>query len=254
MPRHKRAISRTDFYHVIIRGANRQEIFHDENDRTEFLSIIKRKKSDHPLEIFAYCMMGNHVHFLFKCPLDQLSLFMKRVSISYVKYYHGKYQTCGHLLQNRFISEGVETREYLLKVMRYIHQNPVKAGMVRTPEEWKWSSCSTYYDQSRKNILINTTFILSFFNCNLSLFKIYNEESSEQEECRSAFPKPRKFTDHEARQLIAEQIGEKMIPLIKTYPKEQRDPILRKIKQIPNLTIRQAARLLGISPNLITRA
>ncbi|WP_152554768.1 hypothetical protein [Metabacillus indicus] len=69
---------------------------------------------------------------------------MKRLGISYAKYYNWKYRTSGHLFQDRFKSENIENSHYLLTATRYIHQNPVKAGIVRFPSEWKWSSCSGY--------------------------------------------------------------------------------------------------------------
>ncbi|WP_227394389.1 transposase [Jeotgalibacillus aurantiacus] len=255
MPRQKRTLSKTDFYHVIIRGANRQEIFHDEDDRIEFINIIERKRRDFPLVIHAWCQMGNHVHFLIKCPMEKLSLFMKRIGVSYVKYYHGKYKTNGHLFQDRFKSEEVETEHYLLTVVRYIHQNPVIAGITNKPNEWKWSSCSAYYHENGPfSSLIETSLIMNFFNHSIPHFKTFNEETKKQDWCMSAFTDTNRLSDQQARKLIAAKVGTEILPHIKSLPKEQRDPILHQIKQIPHLSIRQAARLLGVSQSLIYRA
>ena len=145
MPRQARSISRTGIYHVILRGANRQEIFHDDGDRLRFLQILARYKQMTDMKVFAWCLMNNHVHLLLKEGNEKLSVTMKRIGVSYVQYYHQKYFTTGHLFQDRFKSENVETRQYFLTVTRYIHQNPVKAKIVQHVDEWKWSSCLTYY-------------------------------------------------------------------------------------------------------------
>src|SRR5699024_3176377 len=85
------------------------------------------------------------VHLLLKVGTESISKTMRRIGVSFASYYHRKYRTSGHLFQGRFRSENVETHNYLLTVTRYIHQNPVKAGIARKADEWKWSSCAGYY-------------------------------------------------------------------------------------------------------------
>lgn len=83
--------------------------------------------------------MSNHVHLLMKEGKEDISITIKRIAVSFVKYYHFKYNTTGNLFEDRFKSENVETLDYLLTVVRYIHQNPQKARMVRAVDEWEWS-------------------------------------------------------------------------------------------------------------------
>src|SRR3954454_10141583 len=126
MPRVAREKSRSGIYHVMLRGANRQEIFHDDEDCLRFLSIVEKYKMKAEVELYAWCLMGNHVHLLVKEGNESLSTTMKRIGVSFVFYYNEKYQTTGHLFQDRFRSICVISFLNLLNVVRYIHQNPVK--------------------------------------------------------------------------------------------------------------------------------
>ncbi|WP_236905052.1 transposase [Clostridium formicaceticum] len=127
MPREAREKSETRIYHIIIRGANRQEIFHDDEDRIRFLETFEKYKNNTKMKVHGWCLMGNHAHLLLEEGSEELSVTMKRIGVSYVWYYNWKYKTTGHLFQDRFKSEKVEKDDYLLTVIRYIHQNPFPA-------------------------------------------------------------------------------------------------------------------------------
>ncbi|MFC4024421.1 transposase [Oceanobacillus longus] len=126
MPRKPRRKSRNGIYHVMLRGINRQTIFEDDNDRIRLLETIKRFKDISKFRIFCYCLMDNHIHLLLKETEEPVSKAIQRISASYVYWYNDKYERSGHLFQERFKSENVETITYFLTVLRYIHQNPVK--------------------------------------------------------------------------------------------------------------------------------
>ncbi|GAE47324.1 transposase [Mesobacillus boroniphilus] len=128
MARKARVKSSSGIYHVMFRGVNRQDIFHDDDDRRRFLEILKKYKKKMGLQVYAWCLMSNHIHVLLKEGEESISATMKRVGVSYAVYYNWKYRTSGHVFQNRFNSEIVENDAYFLTVVRYIHQNPVKAG------------------------------------------------------------------------------------------------------------------------------
>ena len=90
---------------------------------------------------------------------------MKRIGVSFVWYYNWKYKTTGHLFQDRYKSEKIESDEYLLTVIRYIHQNPVKAKIVKRAEEWRWSSCLGYYGKRvYPEALLDSNLILRMFS------------------------------------------------------------------------------------------
>ncbi|WP_026691499.1 REP-associated tyrosine transposase [Alteribacter aurantiacus] len=256
MPRVARVKSRSGIYHIMWRGASGQEIFHDDDDRMNFLEIIRKVKRRFHLKIYAWCLMSNHVHFLIKEGNEPVSDTMKRIGVSVVKVYNFKYRTTGHLFQDRFKSEKVETDQYLLTVVRYIHQNPVKAGMVTRVDEWKWSSCLAYYKDPSAAFpdLIDQSFVLSRFANDLVRFKGFNERAND-DQCLDLTSAMCRLTDDEGRAVIVELLGTGVnIAQVKSLPKLERDPILRKVKQIEGLSQRQAAIILGVSASLIFKA
>jgi len=258
MPRGARRKSLSGIYHVILRGANRQEIFHDEEDCIRFLDIMQRYKWKSDMKIFGWCLMNNHVHLLIKEGNEDLSTTMKRMEVSYVWYYNEKYDTTGHLFQGRFKSEIVEDNRALLTVLRYIHQNPVKAGIVSRVDEWQWCSCLGYYGKSYyPSGLLDADFILEKISNNRMAaresFKEYNEKNN-HDECLDDNNPKRRLRDNEARQEIRNLLGDVEITQVKSLPRQQRNELLQQIKTIRGLSQRQAARILGISPNLIFRA
>src|SRR5699024_6218007 len=124
MVRKPRRKSQTGIYHIMLRGINRQTIFEDDEDRIRLLSTIKRYKEKSNFKLYGYCLMNNHIHLLMQEVDETISQTIKRVSASYVYWYNNKYSRCGHLFQERFKSENVETANYFITVLRYIHQNP----------------------------------------------------------------------------------------------------------------------------------
>lgn len=258
MPRKARVRSKTGVYHLIWRGANRQEIFHDEEDCRTFLDFIKKYKIKCKLTVYAWCLMNNHAHFLIKEGNESISVTMKRVGVCYAGYYNWKYRTCGHLFQGRFRSENVEDRRYFLTVVRYIHQNPVKAGMVGCAEGWSWSSCLGYYGKELyPSDLLDGKCVLSMISPDLKTaierFKEFNERKN-QDKCLEDYETKKRLTDEEARQEIKKLLGTIEIPQVKSLPRLQRNELLRKIKKINGLSLRQVARILGISLSLVFKA
>lgn len=258
MPREARRKSATGVYHVILRGANRQEIFHDEEDDMKFLDIIKKYLRISKFTLYAWCLMGNHVHLLLKEGEEELAVTMKRIAVSYVSFYNGKYHTTGHLFQDRFKSENVETDEYFLTVIRYIHQNPVKAGIIAKMEDWKWSSCAGYYDQVYfPGGILSRWKALRMFGEDRQLakerFREFNERNN-NDQCLEDVYRVRKLTDEQAREAIKQILGEINIAQVKSLPGWQRDHYLILVKSIEGITIRQAARILGVSKDLVHRA
>lgn len=258
VPREARTKSKTGIYHIIWRGANRQEIFHDDKDWIQFLDTLKRYKIKYQLAIYAWCLMGNHVHLLIKEGNEDISITMKRIGISYAKYYNWRYITTGHLFQDRFKSENVETTSYLLTVVRYIHQNPVKARIVNHAAEWKWSSCRGYYGQPvYPGNMLDCQLVLRKFSSNIftarARFKEFNERKN-KDKCLDELLNKRRLSDEQARLEIRKQLGMVEIAQVKSLPKLERNEMLKKVKGIDGLSLRQAARILGVSLSLVYRA
>lgn len=259
MPRRRRKKSRSGIYHVILRGANRQEFFHSDEDRVRFLDTLLKYKIRTEMQVFAWCLMDNHLHLLLKEGNEGISHVMKRIGISYAQYYNWTYRTTGHLFEDRFRSEQVEDDRYLLTVVRYIHQNPVKAGIVRSPEAFYWNSCRGYYGMNvYPTGLLDEAFVLRIFSTDETIsrkeFRKFNEKSA-SDYCLQPFGRARLgLTDEEARMKIVQVLGVVSIPQLKSLPRTERDVFLRRVKKIEGVSQRQAARILGVSPNLLFKA
>ena len=145
MARTARKQSESGIYHVMLRAVNRQQIFLDDEDARSFLRILRRCMEISAFRLFAYCLMGNHIHLLLKIGEEPLSQVMKRIGTRYVVWYNAKYDRTGHLFQDRFKSEPVQDNAYFLTVLRYILNNPVKAGICSRAEDYSLSSAKDYF-------------------------------------------------------------------------------------------------------------
>ncbi len=144
MPRYAREKCESGLYHIMLRGINRQNIFHNDEDCLRFIETLQKVKVNDNYSLIAYCLMNNHVHILLQEKKEELSKIIKRIGISYAWWYNRKYKLVGHLFQDRYRSEGIDSDSQLLSVARYIHNNPAKAGLVINAEDYKWSSCKVY--------------------------------------------------------------------------------------------------------------
>lgn len=149
MPRSKRKQSGTNVYHVVSRGNNQAHILQKNDDKKYFMSIMRSRAEKYGVEIYAYCIMSNHVHILLKAEFKILSIFMKELNSIYAIYYNCKYGQSGHVFQGRFFSGPVETEGYLFGCIRYIHNNPIKAYMVSSVLDYPFSSAREYFTVMR---------------------------------------------------------------------------------------------------------
>jgi len=127
-------------YHVTARGNDRQPIFKDDDDCSRFLVVLASVVSRYRVLCHAYCLMGNHYHLLLETPEGNLSPAMRQLNGVYTQRFNRRHERCGHLLQGRFGAQLVGGDSYLREVCRYIVLNPVRAGLVPHPREWRWSS------------------------------------------------------------------------------------------------------------------
>ena len=252
MPRVPRKKSGSGVYHIVLRGINRQVIFSNDEDRKRFIFTIKRYKSICEYNIFAYCIMDNHIHLLLKVGKEPLEQIIRRLAGSFVHWYNDKYERIGNLFQDRFKSEPVEDDNYMLTVVRYIHQNPLKAGMVENIEDYYWSS---YNDYLNGNGISDTEFILNIFSRNkksaIAQFINFNQTDNKDQCIEIQAPK-RKLTDE---QLIEEIINnfDTQPTMIKDKNRDEMSSLLRNILLIEGVTTRQLARVTGISTGIIWR-
>ena len=150
------------FYHVTSRGNEQKDIFKSNIDREKFLSYLVSAGEKYGAEIHAYCLMTNHYHLILETPLGNLSQIMKHINSSYTTYFNIKHKRVGHLLQGRYKAILVEADAYAAELSRYIHLNPVRAGMVKLPEDYRWTSYR-FYTEGGEPLWLNTKFILGYF-------------------------------------------------------------------------------------------
>ena len=127
-------------YHVTSRGDRREDIFVDDGDRDALLQVLAQALSRFDAQALAYCLMGNHYHFVLHTRQANLSLLMRHINGVYTQTYNRRHAKSGHLFQGRFKAILVDRDAYLLEVCRYVDLNPVRARMVRRPDAWLWSS------------------------------------------------------------------------------------------------------------------
>ena len=249
MPRIARTKSNTGIYHVVLRGINRQRIFEEDQDNKKYLETIKRYRKTSGYEVYAYCLMSNHIHLLMKEGKEDLGITFRRIGASYVYWYNWKYSRRGHLFQDRYKSEVVETDSYFLTVMRYIHQNPIKAGIVKEIQTYPWSSSKEY---TKKAEICDTGFALGLFSANLKealyLWKKFNQENN-NDICLE-FDHRVRLNDLEAAELIQNITGVKSPGEIQNFEKYKRNNVIKKFKR-KGLSIRQIERLTGVSFGVI---
>lgn len=145
MPRPLRMIVDGGTYHVLTRGNNGQRVFHEDADYQRYLRIVSAYVQDYQVKLYHFALMPNHVHLVVGVIRGEtLSQAMHGINLVYVQFYRRRYQFRGHLWQGRFKSLLIDRDSYLLACGRYIELNPVRAGLVRHPADYPWSSYRVY--------------------------------------------------------------------------------------------------------------
>ena len=243
MARKAREKSATGVYHVMLRGVNRQQIFHDEEDCRVFVEKMKEYKEKKGIKLFAYCIMSNHIHFLIKAEDDALYTFFRSFGAAYVYWYNEKYKRVGHLFQDRFKSEPVESERYFLTALRYILRNPVEAKMCAQPAEYKFSSMGEYLGGSGD--VTDIKYAIDILGQN-ELIRFINTEN--EEKCMDDREVIHgRMSDAEARRIINEEFGD-----IKVLNRRERDYIVRKMSD-RGISTGQICRFTEISKSTIYR-
>lgn len=244
MSRLARTISGSGVYHILFRGVNQQNIFEEAPDfekLKETIIIVKREMS---FEIYAYCFMSNHVHIVLKEKNSgDISLIMKRILTKYARWYNTKYGRSGALIANRYKSVPVEIDEYFLELIRYVHQNPIKAGVVNKIEAYPHSSYVEYVNEGE---MTDTTFLFKMIS--KSEFIDYHKEIDNFE---FRVTDSKKKTDEDILMFLRKHYNIDNATSIAKLPKPERDGILAELKK--TFPVRQLQRITGVSRGVITR-
>lgn len=248
MPRYRREISKLGIYHVMQRGVGKQIIFEDKQDHRFYLDRLKEYRTFANCDILAYCIMDNHAHILVKSEsLNNLSEMMRKLGTSYANYYNQKYEHSGHVFQGRFLSEAVNDESYLFACVRYIHNNPVKAG-ITSRDRYPWSSYREYIGDT---ILINTGILLPLIG-DVQNFESF---SAQADDIMVLDFEGYGLTEADAINIINRELGTGCCSanIVKTLNKPERDKILVILKDL-GMSVRTIERITGVNKNIIYRA
>ena len=161
MPRLARKDSKSSFYHVMVQGINKEYIFDTDFNIKKYIELIVSKIYRSNIEILAYCIMNNHAHFLIYCEkIEDLSKFMQKLNTSYSRFYNKINKRVGYVFRDRYLSQDIFDKKQLYNCLNYIHNNPVKAEIVKNASEYKYSSYSKFFN--KKNIITNRGIELLF--------------------------------------------------------------------------------------------
>lgn len=250
MARTARKISSTGIYHVVIRGANRQLLFEENKDYNKYLHLLEFYQNELQFDIYAYCLMDNHVHLLINVCNNALDNIFRHINTAYAVWFNMKYKRTGFVQQNRFYSEPVDTLQYLYTAARYIHQNPQKAHLERFPADtYPWSSIYDY--KYKLSSFVNTKFLSELMGGYDKFLAFQANESTDS--CFDIEKITKRTPDDVAKDIIKELSG------CENATEFQNLSILTKNKFIKlfyanGLSIRQINRLTGISKKSIERA
>ena len=261
MPRQERQHSVTGIYHVMLRGINKQDIFEDDEDYLQFLNILRAlvnrcDEQGHNLPphctFYAYCLMTNHVHLLVRERDEHIGESIKRIGVAYARYYNHKYERNGHLFQDRFLSEPVNSIEYFMTLMRYIHQNPVIAGLTDEVRAYPWSSWHEYEGDSHLICICETMPVIRRLE-RTNLYEFVTMAVDDKGILDVDYGMGGTITDEELKEKMVEISGLLQPMEIQKLEKKNRNTILKQLCEY-GANIRQISRITGISYGVIYRA
>ena len=245
MPRSKRKQSPTGMYHVMLRGINRQNIFEYREDYKWFLTCLSDAKKKSKIKLPGYCLMNNHVHLFIIIGDEPIGVVFKRISVKYALWYNRKYGRQGPLFQDRFKSEPIMDDLYFLSALRYIHQNPVKAGLCEHVWDYEWSSYPDYFGEGAG--LSDTAEALAMFSDKPAdqtrLFREFTE--NEGAGVFIDIDNVMRPTDDALRGKVIEICGARTASEFQRMPPDEKTLALKAIRG-SGMSIRETVRLTGV--------
>ena len=155
---------------------NREFLFRKDADKASFMELVKEQHASGLLELLAWCVMDNHVHMVLKADKSSLSKAVKIISLKFAAHYNRDQKRIGPAFGDRFRSENIEDDTYLLGALRYIHLNPLKAGLTRDVAQYRWSSFGEYLALPYYVAAGQKAFVLGLFGGNLKRFVAFHAE------------------------------------------------------------------------------
>ena len=253
MPRKPRNLSSTGIYHIILRSVNQHIIFEEDSDYQKFLFVLSDCIKKYDNKIYAYCLMDNHIHLLIYSDPDDLPSFFQSLGSRFVRWYNNKYSRNGHLFQDRFYSVPIEDDSAFLSALTYIHNNPVKANVIRYPSEYRWSSFNAYY--GKRDSLVNVALAYNICGSKESLMRYFAKQQLSSD--NDLFINDHRdtthfFTDEKAISIFRSLTNLSSVSDVANLEKIKRNDYIRKLRE-KGLTVKQVARLMDVSATTVKR-
>lgn len=242
----------TGFYHVCARGTGKQLIFEGDEDRWEFLELMRECCREAGVTVIAWCLMGNHVHLVLADYEDAMSAAMHRLLLTYARRFNKRTGRTGHLFQNRFDRRSLDTDRYLMAAIRYVHANPQEAGIALI-ERYPWSSFAEYlraYDNDTTRGFSDPSCVLELFG-SAEGFIAYSLSTPDGSEPALCDMKETEWERHAFADKMAKSLG---VPLcgVKAAPPARRDTVIVGLHDA-GFTVRQIERYAGIGKSTVSR-
>lgn len=242
----------TGFYHVCARGTGKQPIFEGDEDRWEFLELIRDCCREAGVTVIAWCLMGNHVHLVLADYEDRMSAAMHRLLLTYARRFNKRTGRTGHLFQNRFDRRSLDTDWQVMEAIRSVHADPQEAG-VSLIERYPWSSFAEYlraYDNDTTRGFSDPSCVLELFG-SAEGFIAYSLSTPDGGEPALGDMKETEWERHAFAGKMAKELG---VPLrgVKAAPPAQRDTVIFGLHDA-GFTVREIERYTGISKSTVSR-
>jgi REP element-mobilizing transposase RayT len=248
LPRQARRESQTGMYHIMMRGNNRGWIFKDKRYKTLYFNKLKECITESEIELYAWCIMDNHIHLVIHGCKEDIITMTKRVNSYFAGKYNHKERQVGHVFQDRYKSEAIEDEGYLMKVIRYVHQNPVKAKMVKKCSDYYWSSYNEYINRAEMYTCKSINIVEALFNKQIDLFVAYHDIEDEDEylEIKEDIDK---YREEKAQKIIEKYCRKYQLTNIIDIHRHSdiRDQIIKELISKSRLSFRRIAAITGMS-------
>lgn len=247
MPHAARKKSESGYYHVVPKGESNRLLFEDDGDREEYLSLLGQAKEEAGLRLHAYALMSNHVHLVVEDEHGRLSDAMKFLHERYAAYFKEKAGRAGRIFRKPLWSEPIESDEYLLRAVRYVHANPAVAGICPA-SAYEWSSAKDYLGRVG---IADTDAVLDMLGGRDGFVEFSRQERMPVQ----AFPGSRltgHISDEDAFRVAQAVLGVEGLEQIGEMPQETRRQAIRKLL-VAGIGQRQIARLTGMTLSAVHR-
>jgi len=252
VPRQKRQESPTGYYHIMMRGINKEMIFRRDDFKSSFMEILSRKIEESEVEVAAYCIMDNHVHLVLHGEITEIGNFLKRVNTAFAMKLNNKMDRIGHVFQDRYKSQEVLSDEHLLQVVRYVHNNPVNAGMVKDSSEYIWSSYNGYISGIIGIVAQNQYELVLELSGSIESFKAFHKLDDEGDYLDTK-EEMEQVKYIKAQRIISEFCERKGVSDVRqlTRRPDLMDSLIDIMIDKSKMSLREIAEMLGVSKNTV---